>query len=77
VNPDDVRNSDLANKFPLWSEGETTNYIDALDSALAISEGLALRPLEDSVDDVVAWWGDREWPGHWLTSDEETRLLRR
>jgi 2'-hydroxyisoflavone reductase len=77
VSPDDVHNNNLADKFPLWSGGETTSYIDALDSALAISEGLDLRPLEDSVDDVLAWWGDREWPGHWLTSDEETRLLRR
>jgi 2'-hydroxyisoflavone reductase len=77
VSPDDVLTSDLADKFPLWGEGDTTSFIDALDNSLAVSEGLDLRPLDDSVDDVLAWWGDRAWPGHWLTSEEETRLLRR
>jgi 2'-hydroxyisoflavone reductase len=77
VSPDDVRSDDVADKFPLWSEGESANYLNALDSSLAISQGLDLRPLEDSVDDVLAWWGDREWPAHWLTSDDEDHLLRR
>jgi len=77
VSPDDVRNANAVDKFPLWSLGEGANYISALDSSLAISEGLDLRPLEDSVDDVLDWWGDRTWPEHWLTSDEEAQLLRR
>jgi 2'-hydroxyisoflavone reductase len=77
VSPDVVRNDHLTDKFPLWSEGESANYILALDSSLAIAHGLDLRPLEDSVDDVLAWWGEREWRAHWLTSDEESRLLRR
>jgi hypothetical protein len=47
----------------------------ALDSSLAIERGLDLRPLDDSVDDVLEWWGDRPWPANWLTSDEEASLL--
>jgi 2'-hydroxyisoflavone reductase len=77
LSPDDVLNHELADKFPLWGYGESANYISAVNSALALSNGLDLRPLEDSVDDVASWWGDREWPKHWLTSDEEARLLRR
>jgi 2'-hydroxyisoflavone reductase len=75
VDPEDVRRAELADKFPLWSLGESANYIDALDSSLAISRGLDLRPLEDSVDDVLDWWGERAWPPHWLTSDDEARVL--
>jgi 2'-hydroxyisoflavone reductase len=77
VSPDDVRNDNVASKFPLWSDGESANYISALDNRLAISEGLDLRPLEDSVDDVLSWWGDNEWPKRWLTTTEEDHLLRR
>jgi 2'-hydroxyisoflavone reductase len=76
VSPDDVRSANVSDRLPLWSLGESANYLNALDSSLAISKGLDLRPLEDSVDDVLSWWGDREWPGRWLTSDEEVRLLR-
>jgi 2'-hydroxyisoflavone reductase len=77
VSPDDIRNDDVASKFPLWSDGDSANYILALDNSLATSLGLDLRLLEDSVDDVLSWWGDREWPKRWLTSAEEARLLRR
>jgi 2'-hydroxyisoflavone reductase len=62
----------LGGKFPLWG---TYEHVLALNSSLAISKGLDLRPLEDSVDDVVEWWNDRAWPEQWLTSDEEARLL--
>jgi 2'-hydroxyisoflavone reductase len=63
----------LGGKFPLWSP--TSENVLALDSTLALSKELALRPLEDSVDDVVEWWSDREWPAQWLSSDDEARLL--
>jgi len=69
-----VREAKLAGKFPLWSGDESGNIL-ALDSSLAIASGLDLRPLNESIDDVTAWWGNREWPGHWLTSDDEARLL--
>jgi len=73
VGPEDVRAAELEAKFPLWSGGASENVL-ALDNSLAVSNGLALRPLEDSVDDVVSWWGDREWPAHWLTREDERRL---
>jgi 2'-hydroxyisoflavone reductase len=69
-----VRKAKLAGKFPLWS-GEEGGNILALDSSLALANGLDLRPLSESIDDVTAWWGDRAWPDHWLTSDDEARLL--
>jgi 2'-hydroxyisoflavone reductase len=61
----------LGGKFPLWG---TYEHVLAVDSSLAVSKGLDLRPLEDSVDDVVEWWSDRAWPEQWLTSDDEARL---
>jgi 2'-hydroxyisoflavone reductase len=65
---------ELGSKFPLWSgpQGET---MLAMDPSLALANGLSLRPLAESVDDVVSWWGDRPWPEHWLTPEEEGSLL--
>ncbi len=63
----------LGGKFPLWSP--TNENVLALNSALAVSKGLDLRPLENSVDDVVEWWGDRPWPEQWLSAEVEERLL--
>lgn len=76
VEPEVVRSAGLSDKFPLWAGGESETIL-ALDNSLALSQGLDLRPLEDSVDDVVAWWKDRPWPGHWLSHDDEARLLER
>lgn len=74
VSPVHVAAAGLGEKFPLWS-GPQNETILALDSALALSYGLDLRPLEDSVDDVVEWWGERAWPEHWLDPSDEQRLL--
>jgi len=63
----------LEDKFPLWSGEHSENLMD-VNNALAVANGLTLRDVEESVDDVVAWWADRAWPAHWLTSDEENRL---
>lgn len=76
VSPEAVREARLSRRLPLWSGG-TVEAIWALDSSLALSKGLDLRPLSDSVDDVVAWWQDRPWPEQWLTSEQEARLLSR
>ena len=46
-----------------------------MDPSSALANGLSLRPLAESVDDVVSWWGDRPWPAHWLTVGEEETLL--
>ena len=74
VSPQAVREAELDAKLPLWSP--TSDPLLALDSSHAAAHGLDLRPLDDSVDDVVAWWGDREWPARWLDRDAEARLLR-
>ena len=76
VDPLDVEASGLGTAFPLWS-GPRGESVLTLDSALAVARGLQLRPLEDSVDDVVDWWGDREWPAHWPTAEDEASLLAR
>lgn len=74
VDPTAVLDADLADRFPLWS-GPSSESVLAVDPAKALAHGLRLRDVEDSVDDVVAWWGAREWPKHWLGSAEERALL--
>lgn len=74
VNAERVVELHLASKFPLWTGAESENLL-AVDSSLALSCGLDIRPFTDSVDDVTTWWGDRAWPEHWLTSADETRLF--
>ncbi|MGC2167489.1 MAG: NAD-dependent epimerase/dehydratase family protein [Acidimicrobiales bacterium] len=73
VSADKIKEAKLGRRFPLWS-AQPENVM-ALDSALALSEGLSLRPLADTVDDVVEWWADRAWPEHWLSAEKESRLL--
>lgn len=76
VDPDEVAAAGLADRFPLWS-GPHGEMVLTLNSDRAASRGLDLRPLEDSVDDVLEWWGERPWPDGWLGADEESRLLAR
>jgi 2'-hydroxyisoflavone reductase len=73
ISVEDVAEAGLGHKFPLWNPDSET--VLALDSSLAMEHGLDLRPLDDSVEDVVSWWGERTWPDQWLTGDEEARLL--
>jgi 2'-hydroxyisoflavone reductase len=70
-----VASHHLDSRFPLWS-GSQNEMVLNLDSSKALSAGLTLRPLEDSVDDVLAWWDDREWPSWWLTREQESMLVR-
>lgn len=74
IAPETAERPDLVGRFPLWGgpRGETAL---SMDPSLALANGLSLRALADSVDDVVSWWGDRPWPGHWLTDDEERVLV--
>ena len=76
VSVEDVRAAGLESRFPLWS-GDDVAPIMALDCSFARSLGLDLRPLSDTVEDVVAWWGERAWPAHWLRPEDEARLLAR
>ncbi len=63
-----------ADKFPLWGGPEDSTLM-RLDSARAFGLGLRLRPLEESVDDVAAWWATQHAPAWWLESASERRLL--
>ncbi|HEV3212241.1 MAG TPA: NAD-dependent epimerase/dehydratase family protein [Acidimicrobiales bacterium] len=74
VAPEDVERASLGERFPLWTGGSSETAL-AMDPAKALAAGLSLRPLADSVDDVVTWWGDRPWPDHWLDPASEARLL--
>jgi 2'-hydroxyisoflavone reductase len=73
ISVENLAETGLGRKFPLW--GPDSETVMALDSSLALEHGLDLRPLDDSVDDVVSWWGERAWPEQWLTNDEEAQLL--
>ena len=74
VDPAAVIDANLADRFPLWS-GASSETLLAVNPAKALAHGLHLRSLHESVDDVVAWWGAREWPKHWLGDDDERALL--
>ena len=74
VDPTAVLDANLEDRFPLWS-GPTSEGALAVDPAKALAHGLRLRPLEESVDDVVRWWGSKEWPKHWLVAGDERALL--
>lgn len=60
--------------FPLWND-VVSDFALSLSSQKALGSGLSMRPIEDSVDDVVTWWGERTWPPNWLTPFDESRLL--
>jgi 2'-hydroxyisoflavone reductase len=74
VAPGEVDRLELADRFPLWSP-HTSETALAMDPSAALSHGLTLRPLTESIDEVVQWWGDRHWPASWLTAEDERALL--
>ena len=74
VDPDHLKDSSWYAKFPLWT-GTSSETALNMSNAKALSLGLTLRTLEESVDDTAAWFGTREWPGHWLSSADEAALL--
>jgi 2'-hydroxyisoflavone reductase len=74
VSPQLVHEQGFDDKFPLWTGSQSENML-SVDSSLAFANGLTLRPIAESVDDVVAWWSNRDWPSHWLTSEQELSLL--
>ena len=76
VAPSEVAKFELGAKLPLWS-GVESRTASALNPAAALSAGLEYRALESTVDDVLAWWGERAWPSEWLTPEEEFQLLSR
>ena len=74
VDPDTVERRDLAHRFPLWP-GRDGGALSTHDPRAAIAAGLTLRPLGESVDDVLTWWGERDWPDTWLDPRLEADLL--
>ncbi len=73
VSAEAVRAADLAERFPLWSP--RPEAVGTLDTTRARAAGLVARALEESVDDVVEWWGARPWADRWLSAAAEARLL--
>ncbi|HEY5438638.1 MAG TPA: NAD-dependent epimerase/dehydratase family protein [Acidimicrobiales bacterium] len=75
VSPRHVSSHHLDSRFPLWSGSQNETVMD-IDPAKAIGAGLTLRDLSESVEDVQAWWNDRDWPSWWLTREQEAMLVR-
>jgi hypothetical protein len=46
-----------------------------MSNVKAVSLGLTPRSLEESIDDVIKWFGGQTWPSHWLSEEEEASLL--
>ena len=61
-------------KFPLWA-GPQSEPIMNMSNVKAVSLGLTPRSLEESIDDVIKWFGGQTWPSHWLSEEEEASLL--
>jgi len=61
-------------KLPLWS-GPQGEAMLAMSNAKALSLGLTLRSLEESVSDTHQWLRTQETPDWWLSNEEEQQLL--
>ena len=75
ISPRHIMSHHLDSRFPLWS-GSTSETAMAVDPAKALAAGLTLRPLAESVEDVIEWWDDRDAPSWWLTREQEAMLVR-
>lgn len=73
-------------RFPYWLPGDAAIGYGGIDVSKALGEGLTLRPLATTVQDVTAWYdgagfaGREDWPrGHppqrGLAPDHEARML--
>ena len=61
-------------KFPLWSGGFDPTSL-ALSNEYAVSLGLTLRSLEESIDDTAHWLLTTPWQVSWLDADVEKTLF--
>jgi 2'-hydroxyisoflavone reductase len=68
IDPERLSDPSWRQKFPLWTGALPDNAL-TFSNARALSLGLTLRSLEESVDDTAAWFGSREWPAQWLVND--------
>jgi 2'-hydroxyisoflavone reductase len=79
VDPDVLLEHDLADgALPLWAGGESDGGGDACDPGAAIGEGLAVRPLAQTVRETLAWVRTTEGPpaGVGLSPALEAEILR-
>ena len=74
IDPARLTDATWYSKFPLWTGGSSETAL-SMSNAKALSLGLTLRTLEESVDDTLAWFGDRSWPEHWLSEADEQKLI--
>ena len=74
IDPARLTDATWYSKFPLWT-GSSSETALSMSNAKALSLGLTLRTLEESVDDTLAWFGDRAWPEHWLSESDEQKLI--
>ena len=75
VSPEQLMRHHLETRFPLWAGAHGDPNL-AVDPEKAVTAGLRFRDLDDSVDDVTAWWNNRDWPTWWLTREQEAMLVR-
>lgn len=74
IEPSKLSDPSWFEKFPLWSGGFDPTVL-ALSNEYAVSLGLTLRSLEDSIDDTAAWLEGQSWPENWLSPEAEQTLF--
>ena len=74
IAPSKLSDSSWFEKFPLWSGGFDPTSL-AINNECAVSLGLTLRSLEESIDDTASWLSDIPWSENWLNADAEQTLF--
>ena len=74
ISPSELSDSKWFEKFPLWSGGFDPTSL-ALSNEYAVSLGLTLRSLEESIDDTAQWLITTPWQDNWLDADDEKTLF--
>ncbi len=74
IAPSKLSDSSWFEKFPLWSGGFDPTSL-AINNEYAVSLGLTLRSLEESIDDTASWLSDIPWSENWLNADAEQTLF--
>jgi len=74
IAPSKLSDSSWFEKFPLWTGGFDTTSL-AINNEYAVSLGLTLRSLEESIEDTASWLSDIPWSENWLNADAEQTLF--
>lgn len=74
IAPSKLSDSSWFEKFPLWSGGFDPTSL-AINNEYAVSLGLTLRSLEESIEDTASWLSDIPWSENWLNADAEQTLF--